>query len=57
MLIFFPDNIPADGSKSPLLYDPVYSTYVDEMTGAEGTLHDNFDVCNEFIIPYYYSDF
>ncbi|KAJ8919378.1 hypothetical protein NQ315_016471 [Exocentrus adspersus] len=29
------ENIPSDGTKSPQLYDPVYSTYVDEMTGAE----------------------
>ncbi|XP_018580112.1 formin-like protein 7 [Anoplophora glabripennis] len=33
------DNVPSDGNKSPLLYDPVYSTYVDEMTGAEVTFN------------------
>lgn len=27
---------PQDGNKSPLLYEPIFSTFVDEMTGAEG---------------------
>ncbi|KAJ8964025.1 hypothetical protein NQ314_005165 [Rhamnusium bicolor] len=29
------DNVPNEGNKSPLLYEPIFSTYVDEMTGAE----------------------
>lgn len=30
------DHIPDDGSTSPLLYQPIFSTLVDEITGAEG---------------------
>ncbi|KAJ8976549.1 hypothetical protein NQ317_011813 [Molorchus minor] len=33
------DMPPSDGDKSPLLYEPVFSTYVDEMTGAEITFN------------------
>ncbi|CAH0560999.1 unnamed protein product [Brassicogethes aeneus] len=29
------DAVPNDGSTSPLLYEPIFSTLVDEMTGAE----------------------